>query len=437
MRDILVAGIIFASVPVALTRPYVGVLVWCWIGFMNPHRLTYGFAYDFPFAAVVGAATLIGLVFVREPKRLPMTPLIWVWIFFALWLCVAMLFAWYPHLAFEKWSRTMKIMLFAFVTVMVMARRDRLNWLVWVTVISLDFYGVKGGLFALTHPLGGRQLVYGPPGSFIEENNALALALIMTLPLIRYLYIVTESKWAKWGLLGAMLLTVASIVGSYSRGALLGGVAMGMFLWFKSEHKLRIGIALLVVGTLLAAYVPENWVQRMDTISTYKKDESAQGRINAWWTAFHVANARPLVGGGFNVLQQNETFERYAPEPNNVHDAHSIYFEVLGESGYVGLILFLAFGWLALRTGAWIIRNTRDDPQLRWANRLAAMLQVSLIGYAVGGAFLGLAYFDLYYHLVALLVITRVLVQQALQERAEVATTEAEAADAELSRGYS
>jgi len=33
------------------------------------------------------------------------------------------------------------------------------------------------------------------------------------------------------------------------------------------------------------------------------------------------------------------------------------------------------------------------------------MIQVSLIGYAAGGAFLGMAYFDLPYHLVIILVL--------------------------------
>ena len=437
MRDIILAVLVFGAALVAIKRPYIGVLAWTWISFMNPHRLTYGFAFNFPFAAVIAGATLMGFFLVREPKRLPMTPLIWTWILFAVWICVATFFALYPEFATEKWSRTMKIMLISFVTVAVMVREERLHWLVWITVLSLGFYGAKGGVFTLTSFTGGRQLVYGPEGSFIEENNALALALIMTLPLMRYLQIVSENVWVKRGLLGAMLLTVVSVVGSHSRGAFLAGIAMGLYLWMKSENRLRIGAALILVVALVATVAPSHWVERMQSISSYEQDTSALGRINAWWTAFHLSNARPLVGGGFNVLQQSETFARYAPDPNDVHDAHSIYFEVLGEQGYVGLILFLLLGFLAWRCGSWIIRHTRDHPELLWANRLAAMLQVSLVGFATGGAFLGLAYFDLYYHLVAMLVVTRVLVQQALQTKAETLVEATAAPDVELSRGYS
>ena len=344
-------------------------------------------------------------------------PVTMVWLLFVVWMCFTTLFALHPDDAFLEWKRTMKIMLIAFVTVMLMARRDRLHLLIWVIVLSLGFYAVKGALFTLTHDTGGLNLVWGPEGSFIEDNNALAFALIMILPLMRYLHLVTENKWIKRGLLAMMLLTVIAIVGSHSRGALLAGVAIGLYFWFKSDNRFRIAVALVLIGALVAAIAPPVWVERMETIRTYEQDPSAMGRINAWWVAVNLTKDRPIVGGGFNTFQE-DTFARYAPEPENVHDAHSIYFEVLGEHGYVGLILFLFLGILALRNGKWIMRATRDRPDLKWAGQLAAMLQVSLIGYATGGAFLGLAYFDLYYHLVAMLIITRILVEQALQPNA-------------------
>ena len=417
MRDIVIALIIFGGVPVALFQPYVGVLLWSWISYMNPHRLTFGFAHDFPFAAVIGGATLLGLLFTRDRQRLPMMPITMVWLLFVVWMCFTTLFALHPDDAFLEWKRTMKIMLIAFATVMLMARRDRLHLLIWVIVLSLGFYAVKGALFTLTHDTGGLNLVWGPEGSFIEDNNALAFALIMTLPLMRYLHLVTENKWIKRGLLAMMLLTVIAIVGSHSRGALLAGVAIGLYFWFKSDNRFRIAVALVLIGALVAAIAPPVWVERMETIRTYEQDPSAMGRINAWWVAVNLTKDRPIVGGGFSVFQE-DTFARYAPEPENVHDSHSIYFEVLGEHGYVGLVLFLFLGVLALRNGKWIMRTTRDRPDLKWAGQLAAMLQVSLIGYATGGAFLGLAYFDLYYHLVAMLIITRILVEQALQPNA-------------------
>ncbi len=99
------------------------------------------------------------------------------------------------------------------------------------------------------------------------------------------------------------------------------------------------------------------------------------------------------------------TFERYAPAPDNVHDVHSVYFEVMGEQGFIGLGMWLLIGILAWRTGNKTIKECKNDPSRKWATDLSAMTQVSLIGYASGGAFLGLAYFDYPYHLVIILVL--------------------------------
>ena len=52
LRSLLVAGIIFALLPYCFFRPWIGILLWTWISYMSPHRLAYGFAYDFPFALI-------------------------------------------------------------------------------------------------------------------------------------------------------------------------------------------------------------------------------------------------------------------------------------------------------------------------------------------------------------------------------------------------
>jgi putative inorganic carbon (hco3(-)) transporter len=160
----------------------------------------------------------------------------------------------------------------------------------------------------------------------------------------------------------------------------------------------------------LIAFMPTQWYERMQTIETYEADESAMGRIETWKMALRLANDK-LMGGGFE-LWTDETFDRYTPQKTNSHDAHSIYFKVLGEHGWVGLVLFICIGLSAWRTGAKIVRQTRHQPELEWLSSLARMIQVSLAAYATGGAFLGLSYFDLYWHLVAMLVIGAEMVRQ-------------------------
>jgi len=184
----------------------------------------------------------------------------------------------------------------------------------------------------------------------------------------------------------------------------------------KNQRKVLIGTLLLVVGVTVLLLMPDAWWERMATIKNYQQDESALGRINAWWTAWHVA-ASNFFGGGFKMFGR-AAFLIYAPDPERIHDAHSIYFQVLGEHGFIGLALFLMLGVFTWRRCGETIRLAKRNPELKWAADLAAMLQVSLIGYAVSGAFLGLAYFDYYYHLIAIAIITWSLIRPGPQSRA-------------------
>jgi probable O-glycosylation ligase (exosortase A-associated) len=130
--------------------------------------------------------------------------------------------------------------------------------------------------------------------------------------------------------------------------------------------------------------------------------------------AVNLANDRPLVGGGFEAFTES-AFHKYAPDPSDVHAAHSIYFQILGDHGYAGLALFLLLWILVWRDASWIIRYSRSQRELKWAFDLARLTQVSLVGYFVGGAFLSLAYYDVPYNLVVVLVLTRVLVEKEVR----------------------
>jgi len=421
MRDIVLALIIFGTLPFILFRPYIGVLCWSWLGFMNPHRLTYGFAHDFPFAAIVGGVTLLSLILSREPKRIPWSSVTILLLMFVLWTSVTTAFSFFPETAIPEWKEFLKISLMTFVVIIVMAQQERLHYLVWIIVLSLGFYGIKGGLFTIIS--GGNYRVLGPEGSFFSGNNEMAFALILVLPLMRYLQLNSKNMWIRNGLSVAMILTLFSILGSYSRGAFLALLIMGLLIWAKGRKKLLISIVLLFFIPLMISFMPQKWHERINSIETYEEDQSAMGRIFAWEVATNIALDRPLVGGGFGAFDWR-IYPLYAPKDIDLRltyvagDAHSIYFEVLGEQGFVGLLLFLFLGIASFRTGSWVIQHARNYPDLIWASDLAAMTQVSLVGYAVGGAFLGLAYFDLFYTLIAILVIIREIVGKSLEEKA-------------------
>jgi putative inorganic carbon (hco3(-)) transporter len=412
MRDLVVTLIVFGSLPLILKRPYIGILMWVWISVMNPHRQSWGFAASFPFAAIIAAVTLLSLLSTKESKNLPLTSVTCVLLAFIFWINVSTFFALHPDQVYGQWNRVMKIMGMTIVALMILKTKKHIQLFICVLVFSLAFYGVKGGVFTILS--GGRYRVWGPDGTFIGGNNEIALALIMVIPLIHYLQGLTSKRWVRHALAGAMVLCALAALGSYSRGALLAIAAMGGFLWLKSNKKFVLGLLMVLTIPVLVMFMPQQWEERMNTINTYQEDSSAMGRINAWWMAFNLAKDRPLVGGGFEIYD-NMTFERYAPVPTDVHAAHSIYFQVLGEHGFVGLGLYLLLGFLTWRCGSWITRNTKKRDDLMWAYRLAAMTQVSLIGFAVGGAFLSLLYFDVPYYLVTAMVVTRIIVQKELQ----------------------
>jgi probable O-glycosylation ligase (exosortase A-associated) len=255
------------------------------------------------------------------------------------------------------------------------------------------------------------------PGGFIGGNNELALALVMTIPLMRYLHLQTKNAMVKMGLAGAMLLTSLAAIGSQSRGALVAMALMGSIFWFKSRKKFATGLLIVIATLIVVSVMPDQWYARMNTIETYDQDESALGRINAWWAAWNLANAR-FFGGGFETWQWG-MFQLYGPDPENVRAPHSIYFQVLGEHGWIGLIFFLTLLALTWMKCSAVIRLAKKRSDIDWARDLAAMVQVSLVGYMSAGAFLGLANFDFFYHLIVVAVVVHAIAKSPAPAKVE------------------
>lgn len=408
MRDIAVTFAVFATLPFILRRPWIGILVWTWLGFMNPHRMAWGFSVNMPFAYIVALTTLVAMLFSKEEKRIPREREPVVLALFVGWMLITTLFAVYPALAWEQFEKVIKIQVMIFVAMMLITTPERLKMLVWTIALSLAFYGVKGGIFTILH--GGVYRVQGPPGTFIGGNNEIGLALAMTVPLLYFLARGMSRRWLRSPLYAMMVLTALAAIGTQSRGALLGMGAMGLMFWLKSRQK--IVVALLAAASVFAVVqvMPEAWYERMHTIQSYEQDRSAIGRVNAWWMAFNLAKDRPL-GGGFETFQRG-MFAIYAPDPTNVRDVHSVYFEVLGEHGFVGLFLFLLLALLTWRSASTIVRAVKAVPEYVWMGDLASMLQVSLVAYLAAGAFLGMAYFDYYYNVVLIVVIAKAMLRR-------------------------
>jgi putative inorganic carbon (hco3(-)) transporter len=408
LRDIAVTLMILGLIPLIWKQPWIGVLAWLWVSVMNPHRFAFGFANSFPFAAIIVGVTVVSMLRSRKDVKLPFNATTALFIMLPVWMCITTFFALEPAPAYVRWKEVMKIFFFIVVGASLINSRKQIDWMIWVIVFSVGFFGVKGGLFTVL--TGGTYRVYGPPGDgFMSDNNAIPVALCMVIPLMLYLRSVVSSKWVKRGLMASSVLSAMAVLGSQSRGALLAVLAMAAFLWFKSDKKVMAGLVAVVLIPLIIGFMPDTWTSRMKTIETYDQDTSALGRLNSWKTAINIANDRPLIGGGYELYTLT-VFAKYAPDPLAVHAAHSIYFQMLGEHGYVGLILFLALGVVAWVTANRVIKRSRDSPENAWAGNLAKAIQVSLIAYAVGGAFVNIAYWEIqYYEVIALMVMYALL----------------------------
>ncbi len=428
LRDLLITGILAATLPFVFRHVFIGVLLWTWISIMNPHKLAYGFTQNAPIAAIVAAVTIIALMTTKDRVK-PMlpSPLLFATMFL-IWTCVTTAFAFFTADSLVDLNRFFKIMLMVLISAAVLYKREHIRLFIWVTVLSLGFYGLKGGIYTIL--TGGAGRVWGPPGGFIEGNNEVALALIITIPLMNFLRLTSPYKWVRRGLVAMMLLSAVAAAGSQSRGAFLAIAAMGAFMWWRAPNKVPGAIVGVLAAVSIFAFMPQSWHERMNTIGTYEEDGSAMGRIHAWQTAINVANDR-IVGAGYSMYSPS-VFVIYSPrgissrfDPSIARAAHSIYFQVLGEHGYIGLFLFVMIWLCAWRVGGRLRRGTRDGPETSWLYHFGGMAQVSLVGYAVGGAFLSLAYFDLPYNIVIALVVAERwrAERETIGERASLAPT--------------
>jgi probable O-glycosylation ligase (exosortase A-associated) len=399
LRDIFLTATLIALVPIILFRPYIGPLAWAWVSLMVPHRLTWGFAYSLPFAQVVAITTLLAFFIAKDRKAPPVVSVTTLLALFYVWMCFTSLFALNQSgEVFDMWLKVTKIQLMLWVTMAMLSGRRHIELLIWTMVISIGFYGVKGGLYTLRS--GGGERVWGPPGSFIEGNNELALALVVVIPLMWYLRTLAVRPRSRMIWTASMLLCALSVLGTHSRGALVAIVAMTLFLGFKSSRPLLTAILALAGLALLALFMPENWTERMGTISTHE-DSSAQSRLYTWRMVWNLVTSRPL-GAGYDFWTP-DVWARYAVDAwDKPYSPHSIYFQVLGEHGFVGFALYIGIAIATWRLAARMIRESRNDPQYQWLRTLLRSIQVALVSFAAGGTFLNLVNFDLPYYLAAI-----------------------------------
>lgn len=418
MRDFLILAIVLGSVPICLFRPYYGVLLWVWIAYFNPHRFAWTYAYNFPVAMTVAVPTLLGILFTKELNRKFLTRevllllLLWGWFVVTLVHATQVpLFAGHVADALAYMTRVSKILLMTMVMILLVNTRLKLKYLTLVTAFCFAVLAIKGALFALR--TSGEARIWGPADSFIGDNNAFGLALNMTLPMFYYFAREEENRLFRRILRLSFVAGIVCVLLTYSRGGLLGLAVVLTCIALKSHYKILSAVFLLSTATVLLSFAPAMWMQRMGQLASGEIDESGRQRIITWETGWRFVQDHPIAGGGFETLPDPVVFQRYQPEPLpggfQSSGPHSIYVQMLSEQGFVGLFLFLLLvgsSWFTFRS---LRRRIAFLPSAQWLIPYTHMFEVGLLGYLVSGAFLGFAYFDLFYQFMASAAILRIL----------------------------
>lgn len=411
MRDIALMGIVIIGLISTLRHPYVGVLLWTWITLMVPHENAFGFSQSFPINLVVAIVALGAWFFSKEPKLPPLNLNFVLICLFLIWITINGFQAVEPKWSWPLWDRTWRIMLLGILISIVATNQVRIHALIWVMVLSLFWYGVKGGLFTLI--TGGHFSVMGPPASPIGDNNQLALAILLVIPLGNYLRLQSANRLVRTLLFVAMILCFFSILGSYSRGAFIALGAVVVLAMLRAKTKWLYPIIVGAVIVCAYQFMPQSYFNRIGTIQHAQDDASFQGREFSWIVAYDYARDHFPFGAGFSGPQLPQVYHIYEPD-QPARAAHSILFQVLGDNGFLGLAIYL----LILATCFWnsiLLRYySKKIPELSWVYDLSGMLQLTLVAFCVGGLALSFAYYDIVFIAAALLSTMRALVNESL-----------------------
>lgn len=414
VRSIALIIAIFSALPLALVFPFVGLLLWAWTSFSSINREAFGIAYNFPFNYYIAATTIGAWLISMEPKSLPNQVMPVLLIALAAWISLTTYYALDYDSAYLLWDNHIKTMVLVVVTMALVTSKVRIQAFVWIIVAAIGYYAAKGaGFMLLTGSIGSR--VFGPVHSMIADNNNLALAMVMTIPMLHYLRLSSRNQVVKGICVALIVLSIIAVVGTYSRGGFIGLIAIGAAFLIISRGKFGAVAAAAVVIIGVWNFAPQAWFDRVGTIGSYKEDASSVGRLNAWTTSWNLAESRPILGGGFSAIEQPRVYKHYSPPNDDTpgRAAHSIYFQVLGDHGFVGLALYLAI-LVAGTYNLFLVQRTAAKRQdLEWASLLSRMFLVSLFGFVAAGTFLSMAYYDVLLCMMGLTAAMREVVRKA------------------------
>lgn len=431
MRDIVVLIFVLAAIPLALSSANIAFFLWTWAGLVAINSYVYSFMSAVPVVMIFALITLglVALGRTSETTKFQFNRTSILLLIFLMHGLMSAVFAFdgLPR-NWELFSNMFKTVLLCLFMPIFLTDRNKINLFIVILIVSVSFHGMLDGLKFIAS--GGDHRAQGLQK--FGDNNHYALVLLMVLPLLIYVHRHAEMRLIRWIAMAVFLLTFLAMIATHSRGALVATVAVIIWIIFVGKKK----VAGLVMAATLVALVfqvaPSNWFERMDTIGQADEDASFMGRVASWKRASAIALEHPVLGGGFHAGQgAGDIFERFrykqgllgfieTPDLTYAAASHSIYFEVVGDLGFVGLFLFLLCILNTFYCRREIIKLVKiKGSSIGWAEELANFTSAGMIAFLVAGALLSAAYFELPYYLMMVMQVIKNLVDRtdALQKQ--------------------
>jgi probable O-glycosylation ligase (exosortase A-associated) len=404
-----------------LYSEHLGILLWIWVALLPSIDLLYGtFGFVLPFNKLAAAAVVLAMVIRPQQRRFYIDLLMILILLYAVQVTLSYLSSPLENpSADNQYDKFWKVLVLTFLLPGVMFTRHRLHQVALVMSVAFGFYMAKEGLIFLLTAGGHHVQGSGVTG----DNNGMALSILMILPLLLYVANYTAEPWIKRGMYATAALGVVTVVATYSRGGFIGLIAFGIMMLKGNKYKVRTLAVLAVLGAVLYLLMPEDYLTRIHTIREAGEDSSFNVRLAAWKVNFLLGMDHPFLGAGlyasvqpqnwFAYIEPASTFLFPTPIILRSYVAHSIYFQVFGDTGFIGLFLFLGILATALVYTVRTQRLARKDPALAWAADLARATQISIVMYLVCGAALSNVYFEILYIILAVISRTHKAVLEA------------------------
>lgn len=420
MRDLFFVGFIATLLALGVRRPFLLVLAYAYVDIVSPQRLSYYLLNSIPISMIVAVLAIGGWLVADDKKNLRVAPRQWLMLILLCYMAWTTFHADFPAEALVKWDWAWKSVAFAIFLPFTLRTRLRIEAYLLFMVLSASAIIIVGGM--KTAASGGG---YGVLNLMVDNNSGLyegstistvAIGLIpVILWLMRYGTVFPPDWRVK---LFAYCLIFACLLIPVGTEARTGLVCIGVLaiLMLRDVKRRLLYIAMIgCVGLAAVPFLPNSFTNRMDTISGYQADSSATTRLAVWAWTWNYAKEHPL-GGGFHAYLGNRirvsTVDTQGNGPIQVVDQsthmdqarayHSSYFEMLGEQGFPGLILYLLIQGIGLLRMEVLRRRYRGrEGEDCWIAPLATALQNMHIVYLVGSLFIAIAFQPFIYMLIS------------------------------------